>query len=186
MWWWTSCQTGPVLEGGMEIMWPQVDPRAGPGQSQAPHSLVCPWNILLPTVPTVGVIFKDAALSEQCVETTWMVYVTEPPLSLYINLTFWQWVQRSSRLWAAKTNLVRKSPCLLKLSPANLEWLSLSLVSPCLPCMGPNFKFYLGNFWGSKPALKLRQVLSDSILRKKVFCSACLLSCLIPGSFNGI
>lgn len=35
-------------------------------------------NVLLPTVPSVGVIFKDAALREQCVvETIWMVYMNE-------------------------------------------------------------------------------------------------------------
>lgn len=45
-----------------------VDPQAGPGQLESPHlpSLVL-GMYFLPTVPTVGTIFKDASLREQCV-----------------------------------------------------------------------------------------------------------------------
>ena len=39
-----------------------------------------------------------------------------------------------------KTGLMSKSPCLLKLSPANLECLTLSLVSLCPPCMGTSLQ----------------------------------------------
>ena len=99
------------------------DPQAEPRQSEAPRPSPALGRYTLPTVPTVGPIFKDAALREQCVvETTWMVYVTEPPLSLCVNLRFWRWVQRSTRLWVAKTSLVCKFRCLLNLPPTNLEW----------------------------------------------------------------
>lgn len=152
--------------------------------SPLPH----PWWLHSAHPSHGGSCFQARSVERVCVvETIWMLYVTGPSSGLYINFKILAGRYGDVHiLGPPKTNLVRKSPCLLKLSPANLEWLSLSLVSPCLPCMGPNFKFYLGNFWGCKPALKLRQVLSDSILRKKVFCSACLLSCLIPRSFNGI
>ena len=48
------------------------DPGAGPGQLEAPYPAPVLAVRILPTVPTVGAIFKDAALSDQCVvETTW-------------------------------------------------------------------------------------------------------------------
>ena len=41
---------------------------------------------ILPTVPTVGAIFKNAALRDQCaVETIWMVGVIEPSWGLFQN-----------------------------------------------------------------------------------------------------
>lgn len=48
------------------------DPGAGPGQSEAPYPAPVLGMYILPTVPTVGAIFKDSALRDQCVvETTW-------------------------------------------------------------------------------------------------------------------
>ena len=34
-----------MLEEVMEREWPLRDPLAGPGQSEAPHSLPCPWSV---------------------------------------------------------------------------------------------------------------------------------------------
>lgn len=61
-------------------MGPLVDPRTGSGKLEAPHSLPCPWNVnLLFAMPTVGTVFKDTALREQCgVKTIWMVPMTKP------------------------------------------------------------------------------------------------------------
>lgn len=56
-----------------------ADPPDGPWQSGAfPPSRGLGMNIL-PSVPTVGNIFRDAAFREHCVvETIWTAYVTEP------------------------------------------------------------------------------------------------------------
>ena len=51
----------------------------------------------MPTVPTVGAVFKDETLREQCVvENIWMVNV--PEASLYKLLRFQQGVEKSTRL----------------------------------------------------------------------------------------
>lgn len=47
------------------------DPGAGPGKLEAPYPTPVLGMYILPTVPTVGAIFEDAALRDQCVvETT--------------------------------------------------------------------------------------------------------------------
>ena len=55
-----------------------VDPRIRPGQSEAPDPKLVFGMYVLPTVPTVGAIFKQEAMREQSVDTIWTVYVTEP------------------------------------------------------------------------------------------------------------
>lgn len=53
-------------------MWPPIGLRAGPWQLEAPPSSCNLGMYVLPTIPTLGAIFKDAALREECVvETIW-------------------------------------------------------------------------------------------------------------------
>ena len=43
---------------------------------EAPHPFLFLGMYILPSIPTIGAIFKDMALREHCVsETFWMVYV---------------------------------------------------------------------------------------------------------------
>lgn len=59
-----------LLEEVIERTLLLIDPGAGPVQSEAPHPLPCLAMCILPTVPRVGAVFKDAALREQCVFET--------------------------------------------------------------------------------------------------------------------
>ena len=53
--------------------------RTGPELSEAPHPLTVLGIYILPTMPTVGAIFKDTDLREQEVfETIITEYMTEP------------------------------------------------------------------------------------------------------------
>ena len=62
----------------MERTWLPADSQDAPGQLEAPCPSPVPGMYVLPTIPTVGAIFKDAALREQSVaEIIWTVYVTE-------------------------------------------------------------------------------------------------------------
>ena len=68
-----------LLEEASVKTWQLGDPRANCRQSEAYHPLSCPWNYVLLTLPTVGIISEDIALREPCVvETIWMVYITTP------------------------------------------------------------------------------------------------------------
>ena len=54
-----------------------VDPLAEQGQLEAPHPLLCPWNVHRPPFHNWR-RFKDVALREQGVEVSLVVYVIEP------------------------------------------------------------------------------------------------------------
>ena len=66
----------PLEEVCIKRMWPPVHMKAEPGQLEPPpHPHL--WNVM-PTVSTVGAIFKEVHLKEQYVtETIWTAYTTE-------------------------------------------------------------------------------------------------------------
>lgn len=63
-----------------------------PGNQRLPTHSPGLGMYAFPTVPTVGAVFKDITLKEQCVvETLWMVYMPEPHEGLLHKLLrFWQ------------------------------------------------------------------------------------------------
>lgn len=131
--------------------------------------MTCEWNkgnrklltllslglYILPTIPTMGALFKNTALREQCVlETTWLgsycIWLNHIKTSVY-TLRFWQAEQRSTHFADPKSSL--RSPSLLNPPPTNLEGLSHSCISLCPPCMRAHFGFYLGNSCRCKPTV---------------------------------
>ena len=55
-----------------------MDTRAGPGHLGVPQPSPDLGMSVLLAIPTVGAIFKDAALRKQCVtDTIWKVYMAE-------------------------------------------------------------------------------------------------------------
>lgn len=75
-----------MLEEVLKSTWPQIDLRAGPRPSQAPHPSSCLRMYIPCTGPTVEAVFKDTALKEQrVVKAIWTVYVAEPSEDFYIK-----------------------------------------------------------------------------------------------------
>lgn len=125
----------------MGSVWPQVDPRAAPGQSEALHPLLHPWvrvRLAFPTLefaprtqPEISMCSCDRPDSIHDRIQLWL---------LFKLLRFWQAVQRSACLWLPKASLICKYPGLLSLL-SNSLWrdLPLSSASPCPLHMGTGF-----------------------------------------------
>lgn len=70
-----------MLEESIERRWPPVDPRAGPWESEAPPSLLCPWNVLSTHHPIVGGLSRTQP---------WESTVVLRPSGLNVDLTQWR------------------------------------------------------------------------------------------------
>ena len=109
-----------LLEEVTKMTWPPVDPWAGPGQSEAPHSLPVLGIYTLLTAPTVGAIPRTEPGESK-------VLLRPSGLKMWPNLvkgsiqTFKILVGRCRDLLilqSPKTSLLSKSPFLLKLPSA--------------------------------------------------------------------
>lgn len=91
-----------LLEEVIKRMWPWVDSRAGPRQSESSHSLPCSRMYVLPTNSHSRSHFQRCVLeSYGVVEATWTIYVTARPL--YELLRFW---------WISLSCCLQSEPCI--------------------------------------------------------------------------
>lgn len=68
---WQGCWL--MLEEVIKRIWPPAE------HLEAPHALPVLELHAPPTMPTMGAIFKNTDLKEQCVvEPIWLLYITEP------------------------------------------------------------------------------------------------------------
>lgn len=121
----------------MERMWLLFGPWGGPGQSEALHLPSSDLGMcILPTIPAVRSIFQDSLGRVRCGwdhldgicnwAQLWRLCKLFRLAGRYGDVTVLCW---------PKTSLGSKFPYLLKLPSSSLEWLSLSLASPCSVCV---------------------------------------------------
>ena len=134
-----SQSQGPrgVKDEVIKRTWPPADPRAGPGQLEAPHPH--PWNVHSAHFPECELFQGHSFERAHPTGAIWMGYMTEPCWGLCINFKILEGRCGDLLLLRPpKTSLACKFPCLLNLPPTNLECLPLSLVSPCPACLWTN------------------------------------------------
>lgn len=127
-------QKGSLLEEVIERLWPPVDLRAGPRQSEAPHPLPVLGMCVVSTVLIAGAVFKDAALRVMCKASIQTFKILSGGCRDLLIL------------WPSKTSLVMNFSCLLNLPPTNLE-LSASFFHHFLPSVCGN-QFWISP-WGA-------------------------------------
>lgn len=131
-----------VLEEVIERMWPVVDPKAGPGQSEGPHSASF---LGMQAPPALGVTSRKRAWEQCVVETIWMDCVwLHPMMPLYKLLRVW-WTGAGIYLSCRcprKTSLIKTAPY-----QSQAVCLFLGLTQSCVY----RGHFYQGNPWGFEP-----------------------------------
>ena len=133
-------------------MWTLVDTRAGPGQREVPQPSPDLGMSVLLAIPTVGAIFKDAALRKQCVtDTIWKVYVAK--LHLFaVQLLSHVWLFVTHRLQHPRPPCPSPFPGACSNSCASSQWCHLTISSSIVP--SPScLQFFLAS--GSFPMSRL-------------------------------
>lgn len=92
-------------------------------------SLLWPWNIL-PFAPTAELISRGKHWENNELRLSKLNVWLNPVKAFVQTLKILAAVAGSSSSCTTNTSIVSKFPCLLELPPANLEWSSLSSLSP--------------------------------------------------------
>lgn len=133
---WLGSSVTALLEVVVETMWLPLDPRLGPGQLEAPHSLPCAGDVPFCHHSHSGSCFSKTQPSE----SNMLLRPSEPRIGFYINC-------QDTLVLAATQDKPYKSLCLLKQPPTNLKYLPLPSISLCSLFTEASFRLHSGISW---------------------------------------
>ena len=145
----SSCTTKKVLEEVLESLWPPVDLWAGRVQSEAPHSLSCPWNVHSAHCSHSRSHFQGWSLERAmcCWGHLDGIHWWTQLMPLYELLRF---QQEASAVYSFCSCQRQALGVPLLMKPATWSGLPPSL-SSWLLCTEASFRFHPGNCWGCRP-----------------------------------
>lgn len=165
-----SSKVAPFYPNTHNCMWHLVDPQLYLGNQRCLNFSPILGMYNLPTITTVGVVFKDTDLRDKCIVRTSGLIMKLKPVRPYILVNFKILVGDGrvlNRLRQALYKTYKTSLAYLTCPLSIWSALSLSLVSLCPSFTEVNFRFHLGNFRGFKSTIY------DSGRQSIVFKSRC-------------